>query len=235
MGEKPFKTSRPSDFLANAHQHQDLFSFASISTTTSLGRVRGFTIELLYHLKDGPKRCCDLAEISGKYQDYVHSYLRRMRNYGLVEKQGVLWNLSVLGRDFLSYLNIVYNNIIEYGQKKNRRKTEREQKKDTSHPKRHKQISISLFLRDSSLDDTEKEVVEVLVDHYNKTGSKFILIRNEYELAKKLTNNPQNIIEALKNLRQDNIIYLMRAHDFPGYHKLGLKKAFVESLKMEVP
>ena len=209
--------------------------YSTISTTTSLGRVRGFTIHLLYHLKDGPKRCCDLAEITEKRQDYVHRYLRNMRNYGLVKKQGVLWNLSILGRDFLSYLNIVYNNIIEYGKKKERKKKESGKKMETSPPKRHEQISISLFLRDSSLDDAEKEVVEVLVDHYNETGSKFILIKNEYELANKLSKNPQDILQALANLRQDNIIYLMRAHNFPGYHKLGLKKAFVESLKMEVP
>jgi len=153
-----------------------------------------------------------------------------MQNYGLIEKHGLLWNLSVLGEDFLSYLSIVYNNIIEYRKKKERKKKEVRKKYETSQPKRHKQISISLFLRDSKLDDTEKEVVEVLLDHYNKTGSKFILIKNEYELANKLSKNPQDILQALANLRQDNIIYLMRAHNFPGYHKLGLKRDFVRLL-----
>ena len=218
--------------MAKTDQRQNFFSFTSISTTTSLGRVRGFTIDLLYHMEDGPKRCCDLAEITEKTQAYVHRYLRNMRNYGLVEKQGVLWNLSVLGRDFLTYLNIVYRYRYRYRKKKERKKKERRKKKETSPPKKLKQISISLFLRDSSLDDTEKVVVEVLVDHYNKTGSKFILLKNEYELAEKLAKHPQSIIEALKNLRQDNIIYLMRDRDFPGYHKIGLKKAFVESLEM---
>ena len=156
-----------------------------------------------------------------------------MQNYGLVEKQGLLWNLSVLGEDFLSYLNIVYNNIIEYRKKIERSTKEVRKKINTSRPKRHKQVSISLFLRDSKLDDTEKEVVEVLVNHYNKTGSKFILIKDEYELANKLSKNPQGILQALVNLRQDNIIYLMRAHDFPGYHKLGLKRDFVTLLEGE--
>ena len=207
--------------------------YSTISTTTSLGRVRGFTVDLVFHLKDGPKRCCDLAEITGKYHCYVWRYLKNMQNYGLVEKQGLLWNLSVLGEDFLSYLNIVYNNIIEYRKKIERSTKEVRKKINTSRPKRHKQVSISLFLRDSKLDDTEKEVVEVLVNHYNKTGSKFILIKDEYELANKLSKNPQGILQALVNLRQDNIIYLMRAHDFPGYHKLGLKRDFVTLLEGE--
>jgi len=210
--------------------HQN-FSSGSISTTTSLGRVRGFTIDLLYHLKDGPKRCCDLVEITGKYHRYVWRYLKNMQNYGLVEKQGLLWELTVLGRDFLSYLNIVYNNIIEYRKKVERKTKERRKKVETSQPKRHEQISISLFLLNSSLDDTERAVVEVLVDHYNKTGSKFILVKNQYELAEKLAKHPQSTLEALRNLRQDNIIYIYRS-TLEGYWKIGLKKAFIQSLEI---
>jgi len=201
-----------------------------LSTTTSLGRVRGFTIDLLYYLKSGPKRCCELVQITGKYHDYVHSYLRNMRNYGLVEKDGVFWKLSDLGANFQAYLDIVYNNIIEYGKKKERKKKERGKKKESSLPKKSEQLSLSLFLRDSSLDDTEKEVVEVLVNHYNKTGSKFILVKNQYDLADRLKKNPQDIIKALANLRQENIIYLYRS-TLEGYWKIGLKKHFIKLLE----
>jgi len=41
-------------------------------------------------------------------------------------------------------------------------------------PKALEQISIDLRLQKSSLNDAEKEVVEVLADRYNRTGSKFI-------------------------------------------------------------
>jgi len=206
-------------------------NYELLSTTTSLGRVRGFTLELLKHLENGPKRCHELAEITHKSRWYVWTYLRNMRIYGLVEKNGVFWKLSDLGANFQAYLNILYNNIIDSQKKEERKKKERRKKVESSLPKKLKQVGISLFLAESSLADTEKAVVEVLLNHYNKTGSKFILIKNEYDLASKLTTNPQNLMDALANLRQDNIIYLMRAHNFPGYHKLGLKKAFIELLK----
>lgn len=206
--------------------------YSTISTTTSLGRVRGFTIDLLFHLKDGPKRCCDLAEISGKNQDYVHRYLRNMRKYGLVKKQGILWNLSVLGVDFLSYLNIVYNNIIEYGKKKERKKKEDGKKMETSPPKKLKQISFSLWLQSShlTLDSAEKKVVEVLVDHFNRTGSKFLYFNNIYEMAEKFQISPDQVNQVIMNLKQDHIVYSYRNKHHAAW-KIGLYKAFIEGLK----
>jgi len=206
--------------------------YTLLSTTTSLGRVRGFTIDLLYHLRDGPKRLCELVEITEKSRFYVWRYLKNMQNYGLTSRDGYFWKLTDIGVNFVMYLDDIYNIIIISRKKEERKKKESKKKVESSPLKRHEQVSISPFLRDSSLDDTEKEVVEMLVNHYNKTGSKFMLVKNEYELGEKLKKNPQDIQPALAGLRQDNIIYLMRAHDFPGYHKLGLKKAFIESLKL---
>jgi predicted transcriptional regulator len=200
---------------------------ALISTTTSSGRVRGFTVELLFHLKDGPRRCRDLAKITEKPRNYVYTYLKNMRIYGLTEKNGVFWNLTVLGRDFLSYLNIVYNNIIERQKKEKRKTKERIKKVESLQPKRLRQVRFDLWLQNSNLSDTEKEVVEVLLKHYNETGSKFILVKDIYELAERLTKHPDTIMEALKNLRQDNILYLYRSR-IEGYWKIGLKKLFLE-------
>jgi hypothetical protein len=42
------------------------YTLLTTTTSTALGRVRGFTITLLYMLYDGGGRCCDLAERSGK-------------------------------------------------------------------------------------------------------------------------------------------------------------------------
>jgi DNA-binding Lrp family transcriptional regulator len=78
----------------------------------------------------------------------------------------------------------------------------------------------------------EKEVVEVLLRHYDETGSKFILIKDQFELSEKLKVNPSEILEALKNLRQDNIIYLYRS-DIQSYWKIGLKTSFIKMLENE--
>ncbi|MEM3875404.1 MAG: hypothetical protein QXU45_09775 [Candidatus Bathyarchaeia archaeon] len=196
------------------------------TTSTTLGRVRGFTITLLYMLFDGGGRCCDLAERSGKSQNYVWRYLKNMQKYGLAMKNGDFWFLTDSGVEFVKYLDFVYNNINDYRKKVERKSKENKKKVESNQPKTTKQIPISLWLQNSGLDNVEKEVVELLLKHYNETGSKFILIRDNFELAEKLKANPAEVLEALKNLRQDNIIYLYRS-DIQGYWKIGLKTSFI--------
>ena len=206
-------------------------NYALLSTTsTALGRVRGFTITVLYLLFDGGGRCCDLAERSGKSQPYIHRYLRNLRKYGLAVKNDAFWFLTPKGAEFVKYLDFVNNKMIEYRKKKERKKKDNRKKVETNQPKTTKQIPISLWLQNSGLDSVEKEVVEVLMKHYNETGSKFILIKDQFELAERLNANPSEILGALKNLRQDNIIYLYRS-DIQGYWKIGLKSSFIEILK----
>jgi Mn-dependent DtxR family transcriptional regulator len=208
-------------------------NYALLSTTsTALGRVRGFTKTLLYMLYDGGGRCCDLAERCGKSQNYVWRYLKNMERYGLALKNGDFWFLTDSGVEFVKYLDVVYNNIIDYRKKVERKSKEDRKKVETNQPKRSKQIPISLWLQNSGLDSVEKEVVEALMKHYNETGSKFILVKDQFELAEKLKANPSEVLEALKNLRQDNIIYLYRS-DIQGYWKIGLKKSFLNILENE--
>ena len=199
-----------------------------LSTTTSLGKVRGFTVELLFMLSEGGGRCCDLVERSGKPRYIVHKYLERLQKYKLADKIDSFWYLTPQGAEFVKYLKIVNRNILECRQKVDRKKTESRQKVDTSEPKKLKQVSISLWLQNSDPSQIEKEVVEVLVDHYNKTGSKFILFRDMYDLAEKIRGSPEATFTAIRRLRQDNIVYLYRS-EIQGYWKLGLKKEFVEA------
>jgi len=215
------------DSQSNNSQKVD---YALLSTTTSLGRVSGFTVELIFHLKDGPKRCRDLVEISGKPHCYVWRYLKNMLNYGLVQKQGVFWNLSDLGVDFWSYLSIVYNNIIEYRKIIERKKKDNRKITETSQPKVVKQVSISLWAPDSPLDKVEREVVEVLVKHYNETGSKFLYFNDVYHFADKFKIRPDQVNQILMNLKQDQIVYSIKDKQHNAW-KIGLYKAFIEGLK----
>jgi predicted transcriptional regulator len=208
-------------------------NYALLSTTsTALGRVRGFTITLLYLLYDGGGRCCDLAERCGKSQNYVWRYLKNMERYGLALKNGDFWFLTDSGVEFVKYLDVVYNNIIDYRKKVERKSKENKKKVESNQPKTTKQIPISLWLQNSGLDNVEKEVVEALLTHYNETGSKFILVKDQFELSEKLKANPSEVLEALKNLRQDNIIYLYRS-DIQGYWKIGLKINFLQIFDCE--
>jgi len=183
-------------------------------------------------LYDGGGRCCDLAERTGKSQNYVWRYLKNMQKYGLAVKNDAFWFLTDSGVEFVKYLDVVYNNIIDYRKKTERKLKENRKKVETNQPKSSKQIPISLWLQNSGRDQVEKEVVEVLIKHYNETGSKFILVKDQFELSEKLKANPSEILEALKNLRQDNIIYLYRS-DIQGYWKIGLKTGFLKILESE--
>jgi len=199
----------------------------SIISTTSLGRVRGFTIELLFELKKGPRRCCEIAEITGKSRPHVYRYLKNMEIYGLTEKNSPFWNLTDLGISFISHLETLYDNIIKSRKIDERKKKESRKKAESYNPKRLKQVPIQLWLQNSSLDDTEKAVVEVLMDHYNKTGSKFLFASGFYELAERLKQNPSLLPQALRKLIEDNIIYVWNLKS-GGYMKVGLKKDFIQ-------
>jgi len=201
-----------------------------LSTTTPT-IYRGFALELLNILKEGSYDVSDLREITGKYRQYLNWYLYRLRNAGYVTKNGQFWKITEEGISFINKKNKVYKNhnihMDTKEERRNRERIEREKKLSLVKPK---QISLSLYLKKFSLSDVEKVVVEYLVDHYNKTGSKFIYIRDIYELAEKLDVNPAMLQPAITNLKQDRIVWLYRDRVYRRW-KLGLYKAFVETLK----
>lgn len=213
-------------------------NYQLLSTTTTLGRVRGFTVHLLYILYEGQARCCELSEKTGKSQDYVYQYLKNMRKYGLVKKCGAFWLLTDLGVAFTEYLkrydNILNNNIKEYEKKMKRKRKENEKKMKTSIPKKIKQVRISAWLSSSDLNELESKVVEVLVEHYNKTGSKFLYFRDHYEAAEFFKCTPDEITIAMRKLKQDKIAYPWRDRSLNAW-KIGLYKDFIERLKVIKP
>ena len=216
-----------------------------LSTTSTLSRIRGFSIIILECLKGGYLRSSEIYEITGKPCSYVNRYLYNLRKYGLIERVEDFWILTEKGTDFLEYYEYFIKNknrIRKFNEtlmKDNRKFNERCNRKkedslcaDTSikaFRRNSRQIQIEPFLRNSNLDDLEKAVVEVLITHYNKTGSKFIMVKDQYELAEKLNANPSDLPNALKNLRQDGIIYIFKDKTFNCW-KIGLKKQFLERL-----
>ena len=219
-----------------------------LSTTSTLSRIRGFSIILLFCLKDGCLRTRDICEKLDKYPQYVNRYLYNLQNYGLVEKVEDFWILTEEGADFIEYLEDVDKRFNIIRKKYERNKKEIRKKKERKNIKKEdllcaetsikacrrktRQIQIEPFLRNCNLDDLEKAVVEVLIEHYNKTGSKFIMVKDQYELAERLNCNPSDLPNALKNLRQDGVIYIFKDKTFNCW-KIGLKKQFLEVISHE--
>jgi len=187
-------------------------------------------VELLFHLKNRELRVMDLVELTGKYHQYVSRYLENMRKYGLTEKSGPFWKLTVDGVSFLTYFeNLSYNNII-IRKMEERKKKEGIKKEESYSPKKLKQTSISLWLQNSGLNEAEKEVVEVLVDHYNMTGSKFLYFSDIYEIAEQFKIPPDQVNKVFMNLKQDHIVYNYRDRSHNAW-KIGLYRAFVQALE----
>ena len=212
---------------------------ALLSTTSTVSRIRGFTIELLFLLKDECLTSTEISQRTGKSGNYVRCYLYNMRKYGLVDKELCFWKITILGRKIIEHYIKVNNIIIESKRKQKKSKRRVKESKrwirkkedllcaETSFKacrRKTRQIQIEPFLRNCNLDDLEKAVVEVLIEHYNKTGSKFIMVKDQYELAERLNCNPSDLPNALKNLRQDGIIYIFKDKTFNCW-KNRIKKA----------
>jgi len=204
--------------------------YALSTSTTSFGKIRGFTVTLLFTLENKRLRTSEIAELTGKTVHYVWRYLSNMRKYGLAEKKGCFWVLTHEGRLLLDYFRSYERHLKRIRKNYESYVKEGRKKIESREGKRAIQTSFELWLRNSSLDDTEKEVVEALISHYSQTGSKFILVKDVYELAYKVKSNPQTLTDALRNLRQDNIIYLYRSKDLNCW-KIGLKKQFIQTLQ----
>jgi len=209
-----------------------------LATTTTLSRIRGFTVTVLLHLKDRLLTVSDLVELTGKYYEYVYMYLIRMRNYGLAEKKDSYWKITPLGVYFLNHMDEISKCRRRAKQKHNRNITETKQKlnrnKTFEKPKRTIQTSFEVWLKNyhRSLEDAERVVVEVLLDHYRKTGSKFIYCSppDIYTIAEKFGIRPDQVNQVLMNLKEDKIVYSMKDR-LHGAVKIGLYLDFVKKLR----
>ena len=211
-----------------------LYNILSTTTSFTISKVRGFSITLLSVLKEGMMSTNNLCEITGKYPQYVNRYLYNLRNYGMVEKNGSLWKITELGLAFLSYIDKT-KTYYKHNKKEIRKKEERNKKviRKKKDQRRTIQTSFEIWLKNyhRSLHDAEKVVVEVLLDHYQKTGSKFIYCQpNVYAIAEKFGIRPDQVNQVLMNLKQDHIVYHMhdRSHNAV---KIGLYKDFVKMLE----
>jgi hypothetical protein len=171
----------------------------------------------------------EVAEKVDRGSNFVRPYLYRLRRYGVVDKDEGMWFLT----DFGLYLtSLLCNNNNNNNNKSNTRVTQQQHNSNTSQLKKPRQVSIEAWLCDSNPAAAERGVVDILVSHFNKTGSKFVLVKDHYAMSELLSINVGDVPDVLANLRQENIIYLMR-DPTSGQWKLGLKKAFLELLERE--
>jgi len=213
-------------------QPENRVDYALLSTSTTFSRLRGMTLWIMEILRDGGSVATyEVAGQTMKSCRYVNVYLNRLRKYGIARKHEGFWFLT----DFGEYLADVrcrdrdrdrdrYNTSITQQQHNNNTSITLKQ------PKVLKQVAISLWLQDSDRNQVEKEVVEVLVKHYNETGSKFLYFNDVYHFADKFKIRPDQVNQLLMNLKQDRLVYSFKDKQHNAW-KIGLYKAFIEGLK----
>ena len=201
--------------------------FPALLSTTTLPRADSFSNRLLSELLEGPLRTCEFAKITEKPRSYVDSYLRRLRNGGLVEKQGYFWNLNEKGAYYLGRLEKIEDR--RYRSRHNNNTTTTQSRH--SKPTELKEVPLLPFLHNLSLPDAERRVVEVLLDHYDKTHSKFLYRPTFYDVAELFQVSPDQIRQIMRNLKQDHIAYPFWDRSQEAW-KIALYKGFVEMLPL---
>ena len=200
-------------------------------STTTLPRASSFVKDLLFVLNEGRLRTCEVAKITEKTSAYVDSYLRRMRNQGLVEKQGFFWNLSEDGVSFLGYLEKIEDRRYRYRHYLDTTTTQHQHSLNSRNPKKIKQVPLLPFLHNLSLPDAERKVVEMLLEHYDETHSLFLYFPTFYDIADHFQASPDQIRQIMRNLKQDHIAYPWRDRSQDAW-KIALYKEFVEMLPL---
>jgi len=224
----------------------------AISSTTTPARIRGFTVELLGLLRNDVVSIFELAEITDRPLKRLRVYLWRLKKYGLIEGDGVFWAANHEGLYVLSLLSSRKKqteilskrlegppNIKSYSSesctsnsKQGHSSITLRSQFDNTKITVPKQPTLENVLKRLNLNDCEKEVVEALLAHYNRTGSAFRYIKFIEDLQ---LDYPAGILqEAIRKLRQDNIIYIWQDHAMNAL-KLGLKKAFLQKLRSLKP
>jgi len=201
-------------------------------STSTFSRFSKFTLWIMEILRDGGSVATwQMAEQTMKSCRYVNVYLNRLRKRGIALKNEGFWCLTDFGKYLVDVLSRDrdrdrdrYNTRITQQQHNNNTRITQKQAKVL------KQVAISLWLQDSDRSRAEKEVVEVLVKHFNETGSKFLYFRDVYHFADKFKVRPDEVNQLLMSLKQDRVVYSFQDKQHNAW-KIGLYKAFLESLK----
>ena len=110
----------------------------------------------------------------------------------------------------------------------NTNRTQTEHNPNTTRTQESRQLDLAAFTSRSDVTDPDRSVVVELASHYERTGVKFRLFQDEYELAGAMNIAVQEVLPTLRHLREEGCIYFRR--EDLGW-KVGLMKGFVERMQ----
>jgi len=199
-----------------------------ITTTTtkdpsfSPQKYRGHTLEILGVLSDlGGLTTREIADRVGMSSDDVAHYCRRGYRRGIIErKERWGWFVSPLGMLVLSLTTTTTTT-------KDTNRTQTGHKQDTTRTQPLRQLNLATFTSREDITESDRSVVVELTGHYDRTGVKYRIFKDEYELADAMDIAVPEVLPTLRHLREEGCIYFRRE---PLGWKIGLMKGFVERL-----
>lgn len=213
------------------YQDKNLFKITSSTPTptnfiSNPCKFRGKTIEILSILSNsGGMTTREISDQTGIPIKTVNVYCWLGEKRGIFErKERWGWIATSFGFFILSINN---NN-----DKSNINEVLIKDKSSINHlytvPKKSHQLDLSIFTSRSDIENPERVVVGVLVEHYERTGEKYRYFRDLYHFCDETGVSAVDAPTAIARLKEEGCIYT-RKDEF-GW-KIGLKVGFVERLK----
>ena len=190
-------------------------------------KYRGHTLEILDALADcGGLTTAEISHKTGIAMQIVYVYCRRGYQRGIFErKESWGWAASPSG---LHVLDIATTTTTTTTTTKCTKDTQQTHKGYTKDAQTSRQLDLSAFQQRDDMDEACLKVVGVLVAQYERTGSKFMIFQDHYEIADGCGISFVDLTPTLAHLKQERCIYLRR--EDLGW-RLGLLKAFVERMQ----
>jgi len=213
-------------------ERQGLFDL-NRSTTTPTGRpahpqrYRGHTLTILEALAEcGGMTTAEISDKTFLSRKLVYEYCRRGFLLGILDKKELWgWAASPYG---LHVLDISTTTTTTTTTTDHTNTTLTPHYNHTNTTLKSQQLDISAFLARDNITEAAGVVVGVLADHYDRTGEKYRIFADEYELADDVGISLAEVRPTLAYLKQEGCIYHRK--EYLGW-KVGLKVAFVEQLK----
>lgn len=186
-------------------------------------KYRGHTLTILGVLSEfGGLTTREISERTGISVNDVGQYCRRGYRSGIIERKE-RWGFSAspLGMMVLSLFSTTTTTT-------DTTKTQLRHKGDTKGTQKSRQLDLAAFTSREDITDPDRSVVVELAAHYERTGVKFRLFTDQYEIAEAMKISVGELLPTLRHLREEGCIYFRR--EDLGW-KVGLMKGFVERLK----
>jgi len=201
----------------------------SNSITTTLTKIRGFSLDILKALKKGPKSSSELCLELGVKGNYIRSYLHNLKKYGLVTKNEIFWKIVP---DKINTINKIIDIENIYKAKESKRISERKSKTKTNGErileKERLKEAFEHFLKQQKYEVVVVNVAKRLFEHYLETGAKFVIFGTPEDIESFFGLYRKDIARAISMLTNERVAYMWKSS---GELKIALYKDFIERLK----